>query len=140
MSILGEFREFALKGNMVDTAVGIILGGATGKVVSSLVSDVLMPPIGFLIGKVDFKNLKLVIGGLPGDPVSIQYGMFIQQTIDFLIIAFCVFLLVKAINSLRDLKRREEVAAPSPPEPTAQEKLLVEIRDLLKRREGVEGP
>ncbi|MFM7469239.1 MAG: large-conductance mechanosensitive channel protein MscL [Vampirovibrionales bacterium] len=95
--ILAEFKAFALKGNMVDTAVGIILGSATGKVVSSLVSDVLMPPIGALMGKVDFKDLKLVL--MP--EVSINYGLFIQTTIDFLIVAFCVFLLVKAVNTLK---------------------------------------
>jgi large conductance mechanosensitive channel len=95
--IMAEFKEFALKGNMVDTAVGIILGGATGKVVSSLVSDVLMPPMGALLGKVDFKNLKITL--MPD--VAINYGMFIQTTIDFIIIAFCVFLLVKGVNSLK---------------------------------------
>ena len=127
--MLGEFREFIQRGNVVDIAVGVIIGGAFGRIVSSVVGDVLMPPIGLATGGVDFKSLKLAIGGTPEAPVTINYGAFLQTTIDFLIIAFCVFLLVKAVNQLQ----RPAPAAPAPPEPTAEEKLLTEIRDLLKK-------
>jgi large conductance mechanosensitive channel len=128
--MLGEFREFIQRGNVVDMAVGVIIGGAFGKIVSSIVGDVLMPPIGLASGGVDFKNLKIAIGGTPEAPVTINYGTFIQTTIDFVIIAFCVFLLVKAVNQLR----RPAPAAPAPPpEPSAEAKLLTEIRDLLKK-------
>lgn len=126
--MLSEFREFIQRGNVVDMAVGVIIGGAFGKIVSSIVGDVLMPPIGLVSGGVDFKALKIVIGGTPEAPVTINYGMFLQTTIDFIIIAFCVFLLVKAVNQMR----RPAPAAP-PPEPSAEEKLLTEIRDLLKK-------
>ena len=128
--MLGEFREFIQRGNVVDMAVGVIIGGAFGRIVSSVVGDVLMPPIGLATGGVDFKGLKFAIGGTPEAPVTINYGSFIQTTIDFLIIAFCVFLLVKAVNQLR--RPTPEAPAP-PPEPTAEEKLLTEIRDLLKK-------
>jgi len=128
--MLGEFREFIQRGNVVDMAVGVIIGGAFGRIVSSIVGDVLMPPIGLATGGVDFKSLKLDIGGTPEAPVTINYGAFLQTTIDFLIIAFCVFLLVKAVNQLQ----RPAPAAPAPPpEPSAEQKLLTEIRDLLKR-------
>jgi large conductance mechanosensitive channel len=128
--MLGEFREFIQRGNVVDMAVGVIIGGAFGRIVSSIVGDVLMPPIGLATGGVDFKSLKLAIGGTPEAPVTINYGAFLQTTIDFIIIAFCVFLLVKAVNQLR----RPAAAAPAPPpEPSAEQKLLTEIRDLLKR-------
>jgi len=128
--MLGEFREFIQRGNVVDMAVGVIIGGAFGRIVSSIVGDVLMPPIGLATGGVDFKSLKLAIGGTPEVPVTINYGAFIQTTIDFVIIAFCVFLLVKAVNQLR---RPAAAAAAAPPEPRAEEKLLTEIRDLLKK-------
>lgn len=131
--MLKEFKEFAIKGNMVDMAVGIIIGGAFGKIVSSLVGDVIMPPLGLLIGGVNFANLKLTIGSpIEGkDPVTLNYGNFIQTAVDFLIVAFAVFLLVKGINSMK----RKEVAAPAaPPAPTKSEVLLTEIRDALKAR------
>ena len=126
--MLGEFRDFIQRGNVVDMAVGVIIGGAFGKIVSSVVADILMPPIGLATGGVDFTSLKLVIGGTPEAPVSINYGTFIQTSIDFLIIAFCVFLLVKAVNKMK--KPAEE--AP-PPGPSAEVTLLTEIRDLLRR-------
>lgn len=131
MSVVSEFRSFVQRGNVVDMAVGVIMGGAFGKIVSSLVTDVLTPPLGYITGGVDFKNLAIKIGGSASAPVEIKYGMFLQATFDFLIIAFCVFLLVKAINQLQ---RKEEAKPAAPPEPSAEEKLLGEIRDLLKAR------
>ncbi len=128
--MLSAFKEFIQRGNVVDMAVGVIIGGAFGKIVSSIVGDVLMPPIGLVSGGVDFKNLKIAIGGTAEAPVTINYGMFLQTTIDFLIIAFCVFLLVQAVNKMRS---PAPAAAAPPPEPSAEEKLLTEIRDLLKR-------
>jgi large conductance mechanosensitive channel len=128
MGMVAEFREFIQRGNVVDMAVGVIIGAAFGRIVNSVVGDMLMPPIGYATGGVDFKGLKLVIGGSPEAPVAINYGMFAQTIIDFLIIAFCVFLLVKVVNRL---KKAEPPAAP--PEPTEDVKLLTEIRDLLKR-------
>jgi len=129
MGMLAEFREFVQRGNVVDMAVGVIMGGAFGKIVSSIVSDVIMPPVGLATGGVDFKSLKVVIGGTPEAPVSINYGVFIQTIIDFTIIAACVFLLVKGVNSLR----RPAPAPAAPSEPPEDVKLLTEIRDLLKR-------
>lgn len=133
MSILKEFREFAVKGNVVDLAVGVIIGGAFGKIVSSLVSDVVMPPIGWLIGGVDFKDLAIVIQEKQGEAeaVMIKYGAFLQNVFDFLIIAMAVFAMVKIINNLKKAPV-EEPAAPA--EPTVEEKLLTEIRDLLKNK------
>ena len=132
MSILKEFREFAVKGNVVDMAVGVIIGGAFGKIVSSLVSDVIMPPIGWIIGGVDFKDLAIEIAPAKEgtEAVMLKYGAFIQNVFDFLIIAIAVFAMVKIINSLK------KVPVPEPektPEPTPEEKLLTEIRDLLKK-------
>lgn len=134
MSILKEFREFAVKGNVVDMAVGVIIGGAFGKIVSSLVSDVIMPPIGWIIGGVDFKDLAIEIAPAKEgtEAVMLKYGAFIQNVFDFLIIAIAVFAMVKIINSLK----KAPVPVPEPektPEPTAEEKLLTEIRDLLKK-------
>jgi large conductance mechanosensitive channel len=120
MKLIQEFKQFAVKGNMIDMAVGIIIGGAFGKIVSSLVNDVLMPPLGLLIGGVDFVDLK----------VTFNNGMFKQTAIDFLIIALVVFMIIKAINSL---KKKEEVAPAAPPAPTKDQELLTEIRDLLKK-------
>jgi large conductance mechanosensitive channel len=130
MSIMKEFKEFAIKGNVVDMAVGIIIGAAFGKIVSSFVGDVIMPPIGVLLGGADFSSLAYTIKEAAGEApaVVIGYGKFIQTFIDFTIIAFAIFIAIKAINSF---KRKEEEA---PTEPSAQEKLLVEIRDLLKER------
>lgn len=132
MGMINEFKEFAVKGNMVDMAVGIIIGGAFGKIVSSLVNDVIMPPIGVLMGGTDFSNLGLVLKEASGDKeaVMLKYGAFLQTAIDFLIVAFAIFMMVKAINSLK----RQEEEKPADPEPSAEEKLLTEIRDALKSR------
>src|ERR1700748_1052543 len=133
MSVVKEFKEFAMRGNVVDLAVGVIIGAAFGKIVTSLVNDIIMPPIGYLTGGIDFKNLKVVIK--QGDPlkkiadVSINYGNFINTVIEFLIIAFCIFMVVKAINSLQ--KPEPEAAPAADPEPTKEEVLLTQIRDLL---------
>jgi large conductance mechanosensitive channel len=136
VSIIKEFKEFAVKGNMVDLAVGIIIGGAFGKVVSSIVEDVLMPPLGLLIGGINFKDIKLSLkdavidaAGKTHQAVTINVGNFIQALFDFTIIAFAVFVMVKVINSMN---RKAEAAAVSAP-PTKQEELLTEIRDLLKK-------
>jgi large conductance mechanosensitive channel len=129
MSMAGEFRDFIQRGNVVDMAVGVIMGAAFGKIVSSLVDGLLMPPIGLVTGGVNFSDLRAVIGGTPEAPVTLNYGAFLQTTIDFLIIAFCVFLLVKGVNRL---KRPAPAPAPAA-EPPAEVKLLTEIRDLLKR-------
>ncbi|OOF46250.1 large-conductance mechanosensitive channel protein MscL [Rodentibacter trehalosifermentans] len=129
MSFIKEFREFAMRGNVVDMAVGVIIGGAFGKIVSSLVGDVVMPVLGVLTGGVDFKDLKFVLEPANGDilAVTLNYGMFIQNVFDFVIIAFAIFLMVKGINKLK--KPVEKAAA----EPSNEEKLLTEIRDLLKK-------
>lgn len=131
MGMLKEFKEFAVKGNVVDMAVGIIIGSAFGKIVSSFVADVIMPPVGVLLGGVDFSNLAITIQEAAGETpaVVISYGRFIQTLIDFIIIAFAIFIAVKGINSL---KRKEEEAPEAPPEPSSEELLLAEIRDLLK--------
>jgi large conductance mechanosensitive channel len=130
MGMMKEFKEVAIKGNVVDMAVGIIIGAAFGKIVSSFVGDVIMPPIGVLLGGVDFANLAFTIKEAAGEipAVVIGYGKFIQTLIDFAIIAFAIFLVIKAINSL---KRKE---AEAPAEPSSEENLLTEIRDLLKER------
>ncbi len=136
--MLKEFKAFAMKGNVMDMAIGIIIGGAFGKIIASFVSDVLMPPIGLLIGGVNFTDLKLVLseavlaadGAIATEAVSINYGNFIQVTIDFLIIAFAIFMVVKAMNSA---KKKEEAAPAAPPAPSKEEVLLGEIRDLLKK-------
>ena len=136
--IIKEFKEFAIRGNVIDMAVGIIIGGAFGKIVSSVVGDLIMPAIGVLIGGVDFKDLKYVLkeatmrGETAVPEVVINYGNFIQVTFDFIIIAFAVFMFIKAINSLK--KKKEEVVVPEEPAPTPEDiKLLQEIRDLLKK-------
>ena len=135
-----EFKDFAVKGNAVDMAVGVIIGGAFGKIVSSIVDDIIMPPIGWLIGGVQFSDLKITLPQLsvPGleqtQAVTINYGNFLQTVFNFLIIAFCVFLMVKGINKLSK-KKIEEPAVPAPePEPSKEEQLLSEIRDLLKNK------
>ena len=131
--MLKEFKEFALKGNVVDLAVGVIIGGAFGKIVTSLVNDIIMPIIGILLNGVNFTDLKYVIKPASGDiPESaILYGSFIQNIVDFLIIAFCIFIMVKAMNSL---KKKEETKEEKPAEPTEDVVLLTEIRDLLKKK------
>ena len=134
MSFIQDFKAFALKGNVMDMAVGVIIGGAFGKIVTSLVNDILMPVIGMATGGIDFTQLKYVIKEAEGEAeaVVLPYGQFIQNVVDFLIIAFCIFLMVKGIASLS--RKKEEEAAPAPaPEPSAEEKLLTEIRDLLKK-------
>jgi len=123
---INEFKEFAMRGNVMDMAVGVIIGGAFGKIVSSLVDDILMPIIGSVTGGIDFSNLAVTIGD-----ANIKYGSFIQNIIDFLIVAFCIFLMIKGINKMAHKKEPE---APADPEPTAEEKLLTEIRDLLKNK------
>ena len=132
MSMLKEFKTFAVKGNVMDMAVGIIVGGAFGKIVSSFVSDVVMPPIGLLIGGVNFSDLAITMKEAVGTTaaVTINYGKFIQTVIDFTIIAFAIFLVVKGMNSL---KRKEEAAPSTPPPLSAEQQLLTEIRDLLKK-------
>lgn len=132
---LQEFKEFAMKGNVIDMAVGVIIGGAFGKIVSSLVDNIIMPAVGWLIGGVNFEELKYVITPAQGDvPESaIGYGMFIQNCVDFLIIAFTIFIALKAVMKLSK-KKEEEPAPEADPEPTAEEKLLTEIRDLLKEK------
>lgn len=133
MSFISEFKTFAVRGNVIDMAVGIIIGAAFGKIVSSFVDGVVMPPLGLLIGGVDFSDLAIVLKAAVGDTpaVTLNYGMFIQTVVDFVIIAFAIFLAIKAINTLK----RQEADAPSePPAPTQEEMLLTEIRDLLKEQ------
>lgn len=133
MSMVQEFKKFAMRGNVVDMAVGIIIGAAFGKIVSSFVADVIMPPLGLLLGGVDFKDLAIVLKEAVGDTpaVVIAYGQFIQTIVDFLIIAFAIFMAIKVMNSL---KAKEEEAPAAPPEPTKEEVLLTEIRDILKQK------
>lgn len=138
MTILGDFKKFVFRGNVIDLAVGVIIGAAFGKVVTSLVNNVLMPPIGLLTGGTDFTNLKIVIknGTTAEEEVAIKYGSFIQDTVDFLIIAFCVFLLITLIGKLQRKKESKEQEL-IPPAPPAQEVLLAEIRDILKSKPSV---
>lgn len=139
MSILKDFRDFAVKGNVVDLAVGIIIGAAFGKIISSLVTDIIMPPIGMLIGGIDFKDLAINLKDAIVDPktnavvkaaVQLRIGMFIQALVDFVIIAFAIFMLVKGLSSL---SRKKNAIPPPPPPPTKDQELLTEIRDLLKK-------
>ncbi len=132
MGMINEFKEFAMRGNVVDLAVGVIIGGAFGKIVSSLVGDVIMPPIGVLLGGVNFSDLAITIkeASEGAEAVVIKYGAFIQTVIDFLIIAFVIFMVIKAMNAL---KMKQESAPAAPPAPSNQERLLEEIRDLLKK-------
>jgi large conductance mechanosensitive channel len=132
MSMMKEFKAFAMKGNVVDMAVGIIIGVAFGKIISSFVGDVLMPPIGLMLGGLDFSNLALPLkAGSEGvEPVMLKYGVFINTIIDFLIVAFAIFMAIKGLNSM---KKKEEAAPAPPPVPTKEEVLLGEIRDLLKK-------
>lgn len=127
MSFIKEFREFAVRGNVVDMAVGVIIGGAFGKIVSSLVGDIFMPVLGILTGGVDFKDLKIILAEAVGNTpaVTLNYGLFIQNVLDFIIIAFAIFMMVKGINKIK--KPVEKIAGPT------QEQLLAEIRDLLKK-------
>ena len=142
MGMIKEFKEFAMRGNVIDMAVGVIMGGAFGKIVSSIVSDVVMPPIGLLVGGVNFTDLKLVlkeattnVAGQAVPAVTLNYGNFLQTVFDFLIIAFAIFLFVKTLNNFYKKKVEEPAPAPEPePEPTKEELLLTEIRDLLKKQ------
>ena len=136
--MLKEFREFAMRGNVIDLAVGIIIGAAFGKIVTSFVNDIIMPPIGLLLGNADFSALFLNLSGggyatlaeaeSAGAPV-IKYGIFINTVLDFVIVAFAIFIVIRAMNKL---KRKQEAAPPAPPAPTAEQKLLMEIRDTLR--------
>ena len=134
MSMWQEFKEFVARGNVIDMAVGIIVGAAFGKVVSSFVNDLLMPPIGLLLGGVDFSDLAITLKAAHGDApaVILRYGAFIQTLVDFLIIAFAIFLLVKGVNALK--REKEATEPPAPPPPAPEVVLLEEIRDLLKQR------
>ena len=133
---INEFKEFAVKGNAVDMAVGVIIGGAFGKIVTSIVNDIIMPPIGWIIGGVNFSDLKfelptVKIAGEELAAATINYGNFPQTCLDFFIVAFCIFMLIKLVNKFA--KKKEEEPKPEP-KPTAEEKLLTEIRDLLKNK------
>lgn len=139
MGMVKEFKEFAMRGNVVDMAVGIIIGAAFGKIVTSMVNDVIMPPIGKLLGGVDFSNLFFTLGSgeyaslaeaQAAGAATLNYGLFINTVVNFIIVAFAIFLLIKAINNL---KKKEEAKPAAPPEPSAEQKLLTEIRDLLKK-------
>ena len=142
MKLISEFKAFAMRGNVVDMAVGIIIGGAFGKIVSSIVADVIMPPIGLLLGGVKFTDLKIILkdpvmdaaGKITTQGVAINYGNFIQTTVDFLIVAFAIFMMIKAMNSMKKKEEPAPVEAPAPPPPTNEEVLLGEIRDLLKKK------
>ena len=142
MSLVKEFKEFAMRGNVVDLAVGIIIGGAFGKIVSSVVADVLMPPIGLLLGGVKFTDLKIFLtdpvvdaaGVITKQAVSINYGNFVQALVDFLIIAFAIFMMIKGMNSMKKKEVAAAVEAPAPPPPSNEEILLAEIRDILKNK------
>ncbi|WP_372774571.1 large-conductance mechanosensitive channel protein MscL [Mangrovibacterium sp.] len=142
MSMMKEFKTFAMKGNVVDMAVGIIIGGAFGKIVASFVNDVLMPPIGMLLGGMDFKTLQVVLredilneaGEVVTKGATIMYGNFIQTTIDFIIIAFAIFMMIKAMNNMKKKEEAKPAPTPPPPAPTKEELLLGEIRDLLKQK------
>ena len=131
MGFIKEFKEFAMKGNVMDMSVGVIIGGAFGKIVSSLVDDILMPLVGVITGNVDFTKLQFAFG--EGDMSAVlKYGNFIQNVVDFLIVAFCIFLMLKGINKLN--RKKEEPAEPAAPAGPTQEELLAEIRDLLKNK------
>lgn len=134
MGLLQEFKEFAMKGNMIDMAVGIVIGAAFGKIVSSLVDAIVMPALGWVVGGVDFSSLAATLGtsAATGEPVTIGYGRFVQSLVDFLIIAAAIFMALKAINKLK--KPPAPAAAAAPPPPPREEVLLTEIRDLLKQR------
>ncbi|MBK8596924.1 MAG: large conductance mechanosensitive channel protein MscL [Holophagales bacterium] len=140
--MLKEFKEFAIKGNVIDMAVGVVIGGAFGKIVNSLVADVVMPPIGLLLGKVDFSNLFVNLSGTPVASLAeakakglatLNYGVFLNTSFEFLIIALTIFIVIKQINRLKREAPPAPAAPAAPPEPSNEEKLLAEIRDLLKK-------
>ncbi len=128
------FKEFISKGNVVDMAVGVIIGGALGKIVTSLVEDIIMPLIGILVGGIDFSGLSVKIGLDEANQAVVAYGQFIQSVVDFLIVAFCIFMVVRLFERLKDKVKKEEEAAPEPPAKSDEVKLLEEIRDLLKKQ------
>ena len=128
--IVQEFKTFISRGNVLDLAVGVIIGAAFGKIVTSLINDIIMPPLGLILGNVNFTDLKLTLGGIIDKPVTINYGNFIQVIFEFLVIAFAIFLVIKGFNRM---KKKEENVPASPPPPSATEQLLSEIRDLLKK-------
>jgi len=145
MGLIKEFKEFAMRGNVMDMAIGVIIGGAFGKIVTSLVNDILMPLVGKVLGNTDFTNLYVALseGVAPGTSLEdaraagasvFAYGAFIQQVVDFLIVAFCIFMVIKGINKLSNLKKKQEEEAPAAPAGPTQEELLTEIRDLLKQK------
>ena len=141
MGIIKEFKEFAVKGNMIDMAVGIIIGGAFGKIITSLVNDVIMPPLGMLLGKVNFADLAFTLKAASGDlanggvaAVTLNYGKFVQTVVDFVIVAFAIFMVVKGMNSLKKKEEAAPAAPAAPPAPSKEEVLLGEIRDLLKQK------
>lgn len=141
MGFVSEFKTFAMRGNVLDMAVGIIIGGAFGKIVSSFVADVIMPPIGLLVGGVDFSDIKLTLkdammnGSEVVTPaVTMNIGLFLNTVIDFTIVAFAIFLLIKGVNNLAKKKAEEPAPAPAPPAPSKEELLLTEIRDILKNK------
>lgn len=145
MSFVKEFKEFAMRGNVIDMAVGVIVGGAFGKIVTSLVNDIIMPGVGVITGGANFSEFKYVlqpeqVDGVTKEvitpEVAITWGAFVQTVVDFLIIAFCIFLAIKVMNKLMRKKKVEEEPAPAPAEPTKEEVLLTEIRDLLKQQTG----
>jgi len=133
MSMIKEFREFAMRGNVVDMAVGIVIGAAFGKIVASFVKDILMPPLGLVLGGVDFTDLAVTLKHASGSVAAVtwNYGSFIQTVVDFTIVAFAIFMMIKAMNAL---KKKEAEKPAAPPTPSAEETLLTEIRDLLKNR------
>lgn len=140
-NFIKEFKEFAVRGNAIDMAVGVIIGGAFGEIVNSIVNDIIMPPIGWLIGGVNFSDLKVELpkvvldSGIELAPATINYGSFVQTIINFIIIALCVFLMIKGLAKLKSAQKAEEDAAPTAPaEPSNEEKLLTEIRDLLAKK------
>jgi len=132
VSIFKEFKEFAMRGNVVDMAVGIIIGAAFGRIVSSLVNDVIMPPIGLMLGGIDFNSFMVTLKAASGNApaVAIRYGTFVNVLVDFIIVAFVLFMIIKLMNTVRTKK---EAAPPGPPKPSNEETLLAEIRDLLKK-------
>ena len=137
MAFIKDFKEFAVKGNAIDMAVGVIIGGAFGNIVNSIVNDLIMPPIGWIIGGVNFTDLKIELPkveaiGVEMQPATINYGNFIQVLINFIIIALCIFFMVKGINKISN-KKKEEPLPQEPPKPSTEEMLLTEIRDLLKK-------
>ncbi|MBR4521616.1 MAG: large-conductance mechanosensitive channel protein MscL [Prevotella sp.] len=139
-NFIKEFKEFAVKGNAIDMAIGVIIGGAFGEIVNSIVNDIIMPPIGWLIGGVNFSDLKVELpkvvldSGIELAPATINYGSFVQTIINFIIIALCVFMMIKGLAKLKNSKEAEAEAPAAPAEPSNEEKLLTEIRDLLAKK------